>query len=133
MEISLALKRSQLKGGERMVLVDPDGKSARTIFRVIEQYRFADFAEIKLLTGRTHQIRVHSAAIGHPVAGDDKYGDRDFNTKLRTAGLNRMFLHAHHIDLPGPDGDTSPVFAPLPDELRAVLDQIPAREQKRRR
>ncbi len=100
MVIDYALKRSHLKGGERMVVLDPEGKPAKSVFRVLEQYRFADFVEIALLTGRTHQIRVHSAAIGHPVAGDDKYGDRTFNAKLRSAGLQRMFLHAHHIDLP---------------------------------
>jgi 23S rRNA pseudouridine955/2504/2580 synthase len=133
MEIDLALRRSQLKGGERMVLVDPEGKPARSVFRVLEQYRFADFVEVRLLTGRTHQIRVHSAAIGHPVAGDKKYGDREFNKKMRSCGLNRMFLHAHQIDLPGTDDETIPVHAPLPDDLRAVLDAIPARERKRRR
>lgn len=133
MEINLALRRSQLKGGERMVVVDPEGKPARTIFRVLEQYRFADFVEVKLLTGRTHQIRVHSAAIGHPVAGDIKYGDKRFNSSLRSAGLNRMFLHAHHIRVPGADGESIPVHSPLPGALKAVLDAIPPRERKRRR
>jgi 23S rRNA pseudouridine955/2504/2580 synthase len=133
MEIEFALTRSLLKGGERMVMVDPEGKPAKSVFRVLEQYRFADFVEVTLLTGRTHQIRVHSAAIEHPVAGDEKYGDRKFNGKMRSAGLQRMFLHAHHINLPGNDGETIPVHAPLPDDLRAVLDAIPARERKRSR
>lgn len=131
MEIEFPLKRSQLKGGERMVMVDADGKPAKSTFRVLEQYRFADFVEVSLQTGRTHQIRVHSAAIGHPVAGDDKYGDRIFNSKLRSVGLQRMFLHAHHIELPGSDGESIPVHAPLPDNLRQVLDAIPQRERSR--
>ena len=132
-EVDLSLRKSQLKGGERMVLVDPEGKTARSVFTVLEQYRFSDFVEVRIFTGRTHQIRVHSAAIEHPVAGDVKYGDKDFNKKLQNSGLNRMFLHAHQINIPDAGGDTIPVHAPLPNELRSVLNMIPARESNRRR
>ena len=133
MEVDLPLRRSQLKGGERMVLVDPEGKPALSIFTVLEQYRFSDFVEVQLVTGRTHQIRAHSAGIEHPIAGDDKYGDREFNQMMSRSGLNRMFLHAHKIEIPLSEGETIPVHAPLPTELRAVLDAIPPRERTKRR
>lgn len=75
-------------------------------------------------TGRTHQIRVHAAALEHPVAGDDKYGDEAFNRAMKARGLKRLFLHAHSIGLPlcGRDIDIS---APLDDDLQQVLEQLP--------
>jgi len=77
------------------------------------------------MTGRTHQIRVHANYIGHPVGGDPKYGDRDFNKTLRGAGLKRMFLHACGIVLP-PMQEHGPISlnAPLPDDLQALLGKL---------
>jgi len=78
---------------------------------------------VEIGTGKTHQIRVHAAYAGHPVAGDDKYGDRERNEELKRYGLNRMFLHAASIGVNRP-GTHEPlhVSAPLSAELHAVLD-----------
>jgi 23S rRNA pseudouridine955/2504/2580 synthase len=80
--------------------------------------------EVDLDTGRTHQIRVHAAHVGHPVAGDDKYGDKDFNARMREEGLTRMFLHSHRISFDWPNGGDFSASAPLPADLAAVLDAL---------
>jgi 23S rRNA pseudouridine955/2504/2580 synthase len=80
--------------------------------------------EVDLETGRTHQIRVHAAHVGHPVAGDDKYGDKDFNARMREEGLERMFLHSHRIAFDWPNGGDFSASAPLPKDLAAVLDAL---------
>jgi 23S rRNA pseudouridine955/2504/2580 synthase len=81
--------------------------------------------DIRIYTGRTHQIRVHAAHIGHPVAGDDKYGDREANKALKAAGLKRMFLHAHRLAFPHPEtGERMELIAPLDDELQAVIRNL---------
>jgi 23S rRNA pseudouridine955/2504/2580 synthase len=124
MRVDVALRKSVLQGGERMVHVDPDGKPSRSEFRVLRTLGHFDFVEILLDTGRTHQIRVHAAHIGAPVAGDPKYGDADANARLRGAGLRRLFLHAAELsfDL---EGKSYAIGAPLPEELAAVLDRLP--------
>jgi 23S rRNA pseudouridine955/2504/2580 synthase len=81
--------------------------------------------EIQLLTGRTHQARVHLAHIGLPIAGDRKYGDREANRRFRERGLRRVFLHAASLRFPHPvTGATVEVAAPLPVELESVLDAL---------
>ncbi|SFV87691.1 Ribosomal large subunit pseudouridine synthase C [hydrothermal vent metagenome] len=73
-------------------------------------------------TGRMHQIRVHAQYAGHPLAGDDKYGDRDFDRKVHSQGLKRLFLHAHQLTFTNPTTDTiQTVKAPLSVELAAFL------------
>jgi len=116
-------------GGERTVKVDARGKAAASEFRVVQFFgRLATLVEVQLLTGRTHQIRVHAAYAGHPVAGDEKYGDAEFNRQLRAFGLNRLFLHSHSISFQDPEGAVSGSFsAPLPPELKAVIDALAAR------
>jgi 23S rRNA pseudouridine955/2504/2580 synthase len=111
--------------GERMVVVDDNGKYAKTRFIPRQQFKLAQLTEVELFTGRTHQIRVHSASIGHPVAGDDKYGDRDFNKTLRDFQLKRMFLHAWRLGIKHPiSGVPLQLEAPLPDNLQIVLDKL---------
>jgi len=111
-------------GGERTVRVDPRGKAAASQFKVVQFFgRLATLVEVNLLTGRTHQIRVHAAHAGHPVAGDPKYGDEAFNAQMRELGLTRLFLHAHSTSWPDVDRQVEvSVNAPLPDELKRVLD-----------
>jgi 23S rRNA pseudouridine955/2504/2580 synthase len=77
------------------------------------------------VTGRTHQIRVHAQASGHPVAGDEKYGEREFNRRMREFGLRRLFLHASSVALTLPDGQALSVNAPLDDALARVLESLP--------
>ncbi|HEU4619142.1 MAG TPA: RluA family pseudouridine synthase [Gammaproteobacteria bacterium] len=114
--------------GEVRVRVDEEGKLARSRFRRVEAYgSIASLVEVRLFTGRTHQIRVHAAHLGHPLAGDDRYGDRAFNKEMRRYGLERMFLHAHSVAFAWPDtGRDFAVSAPLPEELKAVLDALAA-------
>jgi len=111
-------------GHRRLVEVAEIGKPARTRFRLLQAWRDASYVEAELLTGRTHQIRVHAAHLGLPLAGDDKYADRDSLRRWRERGLKRLFLHAHRAVLPLPSGGTLELNAPLPDELRAVLDTL---------
>jgi len=81
--------------------------------------------EIELQTGRTHQIRVHAAHIGKPLAGDEKYGDYEFNRFMKTLGLGRLFLHAHMIEFHDAARDELiNVSAPLGDDLGQVLDRL---------
>ncbi|ANB18595.1 RluA family pseudouridine synthase [Dokdonella koreensis] len=123
MTVDAPLRKSVLQGGERMVRVDPDGKPSRSHIRQVEQYAAATLAEVALETGRTHQIRVHCAHIGHPLAGDEKYGARDFNRTMREAGLRRLFLHAARFEFAL--GERAYSFsAPLPAELAGVLDRL---------
>ena len=124
-DVNAPLRKSVLQGGERMVRVDAAGKPALTRFRSIENYRDATLFEVTLFTGRTHQIRVHSAHAGHPIAGDEKYGDREFNQQLRTFGLRRLFLHAARFEFA--IGDRTYSFsAPLAADLGAALTALPA-------
>jgi len=124
--VDAPLRKSVLQGGERMVRVDDEGKPSRSRFSEVERYATATLAEVAIETGRTHQIRVHAAHIGHPVAGDEKYGDREFNRRMRDAGLKRLFLHAARFEFSL--GEKSYSFtAPLPADLRTVLDTLQSR------
>ena len=124
--VRLALRKNTLQSGERMVRVDSvDGKAAHTHFLPLERFPGAVLLQADLDTGRTHQIRVHLQAIGHPVAGDEKYGDPAFNQRLRAWGLRRLFLHAALIAFRHPqDGEPLRIEAPLPADLRAVLTRL---------
>jgi len=123
--VEAPLLKNQLRSGERIVTVDAAGKAADSRFRPLEIHREASLVEVELGTGRTHQIRVHGAHIGHPLAGDEKYGDAEFNRRMRDLGLRRLFLHAHSVGFVDPEsGREVHVSAPLPGELRAVLDRL---------
>lgn len=124
-EVALALRKNELRSGERMVQVDTEGKGSKSHFRPKKIYKNATLANVEIATGRTHQIRVHAASIGHPVAGDDKYGDREFNKSIRKYNLKRMFLHAESLVLKLPySGLIKTITAPLPDELLSVLGKL---------
>lgn len=122
-EINLPLRKNMLQGGERMVRVDENGKPAVSRFRLIQRLSGASLMEVRILTGRTHQIRVHAAHLGYPIAGDDKYGDTDFNRRLGTLGLKRLFLHAHSLVLRLGGRDLA-ASAPLDESLKAVLARL---------
>jgi len=120
-----ALERNVLRGGERVVRADPAGKPATTWLRPLARGETASLLQARTRTGRTHQIRVHAADLGHPLAGDGRYGDRRFNRQLRAAGLRRLFLHASSIAFPDPGGGTDVrVTAPLDAELAGVLEAL---------
>ena len=122
-EVVQPLSRNLLRSGERMVQVRDDGKRAITCFRCERLYPQASLVNVELMTGRTHQIRVHAAHIGHPLAGDDKYGDREFNRRLKHYGLSRLFLHASSIQFKSPSaGREIKIKAPLPEDLQVFLN-----------
>jgi 23S rRNA pseudouridine955/2504/2580 synthase len=122
--IDLPLKTNLKQGGERVVRVHPDGQHAVSTFEPLRHFgKLATFMDVKIGTGRTHQIRVHAAHAGHPIAGDEKYGDKERDRLLKPYGLNRMFLHAHSLSFERA-GEMFSVSAPLPAELQSVLDAL---------
>ena len=123
-DVKASLRKSILQGGERMVRVADDGKPSLTRFHIIDIFADASLAEVTLFTGRTHQIRVHAQHIEHPLAGDEKYGERGFNQNMRGVGLKRLFLHAARFEFEL-DGKSRSFSAPLSPDLAAVLDALP--------
>lgn len=120
--VSMALRRNVLRSGERLVNPSESGRQAESIFTPKDTYVNSSLVEIELLTGRTHQARVHAAEIGHPIAGDNKYGNRQFNQECRQLGLKRLFLHASKLQFFHPvDRRSFEIEAPLPDTLQSVL------------
>ena len=123
------LRKNTLKSGERIVRVDPAGKPALTLFRVIQRFADTTLIEAVLETGRTHQIRVHAAHNGTPIVGDPKYGDEAVNHRFRAVGLRRLFLHAASLQFDWPEeGECLRVEAPLPSELQSALENLLAHE-----
>ena len=113
--------------GERRVKVvakdDPDGMRAITLVKVRQRLTGFTLLEVTIKTGRTHQIRVHLAAQGHPIAGDEKYGDFERNKALQRQGLKRMFLHAWRLQFSHPGtGERVELLAPLPSALQSFID-----------
>ncbi len=115
------------KGRDQKIHISRLGKAkyALTHYKVKEYVGDYSLVEVQIVTGRTHQIRVHFAAIGHPVAGDKEYGDADVNGELAVLGLNRQFLHAAHLEFKHPKkGKTMKLEAPVPTDLKAVLKKL---------
>lgn len=115
--VNAPLKKIRDGSGQHRVIVADDGQAAVTHFRVLERLPRYTYVEAEIETGRTHQIRAHAASLGHPLAGDERYAERD-----PPAGLKRLFLHAHFLRLQWPE---ERVFSsPLPAELAEVLDAL---------
>ncbi|MBI3053479.1 MAG: RluA family pseudouridine synthase [Betaproteobacteria bacterium] len=123
--VRLSLHKYVLASGERRVAVNAAGQEAHTVFRCERAWREFSLLRAELKTGRTHQIRVHLAHLGFPIAGDDKYGDFELNKRLARAGLKRMFLHASGIGFEHPaTGSMLTLEAPLPAELQSFLNTL---------
>lgn len=123
--IKAPLLKNELASGERIVKVSPEGKPSETHFRIEERYENATLVKASPITGRTHQIRVHTQYAGHPIACDDKYGERDFDQKMQEIGLNRLFLHAYSIRFQHPKtGEEMVVTAPLDKKLKGFLTRL---------
>jgi len=119
------LLKNILQSGERIVRVNAEGKPSETRFKIEERYEFATLVKASPVTGRTHQIRVHAQYAGHPIAFDDRYGDREFDGQLAGTGLNRLFLHAAALRFEHPGtGETMRVEAPLDLKLRNCLKKL---------
>jgi 23S rRNA pseudouridine955/2504/2580 synthase len=127
--VKLPLQKYVLASGERRVSVGRDGQSAHTVFRLQRSWNDFSLLEAELKTGRTHQIRVHLAHLGYPVAGDDKYGDFPLNKQLAKQGLKRMFLHASRAVITHPQsGAALTLDSPLPSGLKAFLAALDSRK-----
>lgn len=125
--VKLPLHKYVLPSGERRVSVKESGLPSHTVFRLRRQWEGYSLLEAELRTGRTHQIRVHLAHLGFPVAGDDKYGDFALNKQLARLGLRRMFLHAFKLVVAHPrTGDDLTLESPLPHELQSFLSLLDA-------
>ncbi len=127
--IDSALHKFLLPDGERRVRVtsneDPDGMRSITLVKVAERWDACTLLEVTIKTGRTHQIRVHLASQGHPIAGDDKYGDFEWNKALQKQGLKRMFLHAWRLQFTHPaTGKRIELKSNLPPELQIYVNHV---------
>ncbi len=123
--VQAPLLKNILQSGERIVRVNAEGKPSETRFKVEERFENATLVKASPVTGRTHQIRVHTLHAGHPIAFDDRYGDREFDSELKGTGLDRLFLHAAALRFEHPNtGETMRVEAPLDKKLRHCLDVL---------
>ncbi|MCL7821198.1 23S rRNA pseudouridine(955/2504/2580) synthase RluC [Pasteurella multocida] len=127
--VKAPLLKNELSSGERIVRVSEQGKPSETRFSIEERYEYATLVKASPVTGRTHQIRVHTQYAGHPIALDDKYGDKHFDEQMTQLGLTRLFLHAFSIRFEHPKtGETLRINAPLDPEMKKILGAL--REQK---
>lgn len=129
--VKLPLQKYLTEEGERRVSVSTEGKDAHSIVRLVARWENFSLVEVELKTGRTHQIRVHLAHLGFPLAGDDKYGDFALNKDLQKAGLKRMFLHAAKLRLPHPlTGEEVELTSGLPAELAGFVARLDTHEKR---
>ncbi len=125
-KVTEPLRKNTLQSGERVVKVDEvNGKPSETRFRILQRYQEGTLVEAFPVTGRTHQIRVHTACKGHPIACDDKYGDNAFSGQMQQLGLNRLFLHAKSLSFIHPNSlTTMRIEAPLDVQLDKALAKL---------
>lgn len=127
--VQAPLLKNILQSGERVVKVSGEGKPSETRFKVEERFSFATLVKASPVTGRTHQIRVHTLHAGHPIAFDPRYGDREFDAQLASTKLNRLFLHANSLTFTHPaTGEQMRIEAPMDNVLRHCLQIL--RNQK---
>ena len=123
--VQAPLLKNVLKSGERVVKVNAEGKPSETRFKVEERFGFATLVKASPVTGRTHQIRVHTQYANHPIAFDDRYGDSQFDALLADSKLNRLFLHAANVKFIHPKTlQEMQLNAPLDDVLQNCLTKI---------
>ncbi len=121
--VDAPLLKNTRKGGERMVIVSQNGKASETLFVRLQKYSDCTLVKAEPKTGRTHQIRVHAAWLGHPLVGDERYGDTEVNRQMKKKGYKRLFLHAHQLRFKHPvSGKMMEFTAPLAAELQKLLD-----------
>ncbi len=121
-EISHALSKKTMLNGERRVYADPNGQNALTRILELEAGELYSVLKIRLMTGRTHQIRVHCQIEGHEIAGDNKYGDRQFNKTMKRGGVKNLMLHAASLDLPESEYCQAMIInANLPEKFKGLI------------
>ncbi|HHR6129185.1 TPA: 23S rRNA pseudouridine(955/2504/2580) synthase RluC [Providencia alcalifaciens] len=127
--VQAPLLKNILQSGERIVRVSSEGKPSETRFKVEERFENATLVKASPVTGRTHQIRVHTLHAGHPIAFDDRYGDKQFDSQLSDTGLKRLFLHAYSLKFTHPKtGEEMRVVAPLHNDLNQCLKVLRAKK-----
>ena len=123
MTVNAPLLKQTGQSGERMVIVSQEGKSSATFFKTIKSLPDATWVEASPQTGRTHQIRVHAAWLGHPIIGDDRYGDFEVNRSFKKRGIKRLFLHAFRLEFTHPvSGKPLTITAPVPGDMQVWFD-----------
>lgn len=130
--VQAPLLKNILQSGERVVKVSSEGKPSETRFKVEERFENATLVKASPVTGRTHQIRVHTLYAGHPIAFDDRYGDKLFDNQLAGTGLNRLFLHASALKFTHPKtGEEMRLHAPLDNQLNHCLKILRSRKTEK--
>ncbi|MEY0428634.1 23S rRNA pseudouridine(955/2504/2580) synthase RluC [Providencia rettgeri] len=130
--VQAPLLKNILQSGERVVKVSSEGKPSETRFKVEERFDNATLIKASPVTGRTHQIRVHTLYAGHPIAFDDRYGDKQFDSQLAGIGLNRLFLHASALKFTHPKtGEEMRLQAPLDNQLNHSLKILRSRKAEK--
>lgn len=120
--VTQPLLKHSSESGERVVCVSAQGKAAETLFRRIALYRDTTLVSATPKTGRTHQIRVHAAWLGHPIIADERYGNFELNREFKKRGYKRLFLHAEKLEFIHPiSGERVAFHAPLPEALQHLL------------
>lgn len=121
--VDVPLLKNSHQGGERMVIVSQAGKAAETMFTRLKRFEAATLVHAAPKTGRTHQIRVHAAWLGHPIVADDRYGENETNKNFKKRGYKRLFLHAEQLQFNHPiSGQALHFIAPLPADLQVLLE-----------
>lgn len=118
------------KNGDRHVIVDEEGKRAKTRINLSRTFGIFSLLQCRPLTGRTHQIRVHAQIMGHPLVVDERYGDPDANRQAKKLGLKRLFLHAQSIAFPDKSGNELHFTAPIADDLDEFLTRLALRKKR---
>lgn len=121
--VEMQLQKNQLRSGERMVRVDEEGKESVSVFHRKKIINGSTLVKVELHTGRTHQIRVHAEQIGHPIIGDEKYGEKNINQQFRKQGIKRLCLHAETLRFVHPlTKETIEITAPLDNDLNNFIN-----------
>lgn len=129
--VDAPLRKNELQSGERIVRVQPDGKASLTRFKVLRRFGTqATLVEAKPVTGRTHQIRVHTQFAGHPIIGDDKYGVESINRDMKKQGIKRLFLHSAMLEVTLLENEVLRVSAPLEQALSSALERLAEQQNK---
>ncbi len=125
LKVDAPLYKNQLQSGERIVRVQTEGKNSLTKFSVQHYYAESTLVAAMPITGRTHQIRVHAQFAKHPIIGDEKYGDKEINKKMRQLGCKRLFLHASQLEFTlNSIEKTITLNAELPEDLNQFLKRL---------
>jgi len=119
--IAKSISKSRKRGGSQTVAPIGKRREAITRYEVIKEFENYSLLEVSPETGRTHQIRVHLASIGHPIVGDEKY---KFKRQPVLKGLNRQFLHASYLQFKMPDGNIKELRSELPEDLTKILEKV---------